>query len=149
MTFERIIKIRPAYDKRDPDPRKDYGIHGCDLVMVLKGDAGAVSFILFTKWYLPHVTNELAHRSTNSPENIKCLFTPLPAGLDYHSPYPMYENQSLSTNECEYLDGKPCYCDGSFLAADEVFEILLREGSDGVWAYLKNCYIRQFGMVEE
>ena len=41
---------------------------------------------------------------------------------------------------CPYLDGKPCYYDGSTLAADKVFRILLRYGSKGVWRYLRRYY---------
>ena len=40
--MERIIKFHQAYDKRHPNPSKNYGIHGVDLVFVLKGELGAV-----------------------------------------------------------------------------------------------------------
>jgi hypothetical protein len=33
--FERIVTMNPAYDKRNADPSKNYGIHGVDLRMVL------------------------------------------------------------------------------------------------------------------
>ena len=38
---ERITKIYPAWDRRDPNPSKNYGIHGAELRMVLKGELGA------------------------------------------------------------------------------------------------------------
>ena len=41
---------------------------------------------------------------------------------------------------CQYLDGAPCYYDGSGLNAKPVMELLLREGSDAVWARLEEYY---------
>lgn len=46
--MERITEITPAWDKRDPDPKKNYGIHGCELRMYLKGELGTVQFIVYT-----------------------------------------------------------------------------------------------------
>lgn len=41
MTRERIVEFTPAFDKRSSDPSKDYGIHGVDMRMVLKGVTAA------------------------------------------------------------------------------------------------------------
>lgn len=56
--FERIVDIRPAFDKRDPDPAKDYGIGACRIAFVLKGPKGAVQFVIGTDWYLPHTQRQ-------------------------------------------------------------------------------------------
>jgi hypothetical protein len=132
----RIVLFRPAYDKRDNDPQKNYGIHGVELVFVLKGPAGAIQFVVLTDWQLPHVTKELEARGYVS--------TPMPADVGYHSPIPRYKGQSLIEDSCEWLDGKPCYYVGSGLQAYEVFEILRREGSDGVWRELERRYRELF-----
>jgi len=50
----------------------------------------------------------------------------------------------LITDSCPYLDGKPCYYDGSTLAAERVFERLVREGDVGVWAALEEVYQQVF-----
>src|SRR5215467_3220628 len=89
MQLERIVTFEPAYDKRHPDPKKNYGIHGVTLRMVLKGPEGAVQFVLYTNWQLPHVTKEWEDR----PDSPQTLWKPLPADLGYHSPKPMYEGQ--------------------------------------------------------
>ena len=68
---ERITKIYPAWDRRDPNPSKDYGIHGAELRMVLKGELGATQFVLYTNWHLPHVTEELLHRPYKDELDIK------------------------------------------------------------------------------
>lgn len=142
--FEKIITLTPAYDKRHKDPSKNYGIHGVNLLMVLKGEKGAVNFTLYTNWQLPHVTEEMLHDSRQR-EGIELFFMPMPVDLGYHSYTPTYEGQEPITNSCEYLNGKPCYYDGSGLNAQPIYEVLLNEGSDGVWRELENYYNEMFG----
>jgi hypothetical protein len=83
--MERIVEFNPAYDKRDSDPSKNYGIHGVNLRMILKGTKGAIQFVVYTNWHLPHVQAELDRRH----DHILCH--PMPADLGYHSPTPRYE----------------------------------------------------------
>ena len=237
--LERIIKFAPAFDKRDPDPKKNYGTHGVELKMVVKGSKGAVQFVLFTNWQLPHVTKESENRlcakieemfrkrsaaentviTADMPDGIKslinevnsvaihieqsleeeislqlhCFWQPCPADLGYHSRVPMYEGhtaigsvkyntkqsvelyeglikenllESMSEEEklnilipertetgtftpCDYLDGAPCYYDGSGLNADRIYKILLTEGSDGVWRELEEYYEEIFKDIAE
>ena len=56
--MERIVEFNPAYDERN-NPKGNYGIHGVNLRMMLKGDSGVVQFVLYTNWHLPHVQDEL------------------------------------------------------------------------------------------
>lgn len=149
--MEKIVEFAPAFDKRNPDPSKNYGIHGVELRMILKGDKGAVQFVLYTNWHLPHVQQELVtkcHRQ-GGPSLIGgspwCSNEPMPADLGYHSPIPRYDGQGICTESCGYLDGKPCYYDGSGLNAKKVYEVLLEKGSDGVWEYLQDFYDELFG----
>lgn len=170
--MERITKITPAWDKRDDDPKKNYGVHSSDLRMVLKGELGAVQFVLYTGWYPKHVQFE--HKA----KNLATMY-PMPADLGYHSPKPMYEGQTrigehqydfedtedmqlgdktlkmpkMSVVEekelpiCEYI-GCPCYYDGSSLNADRIYDILLERGSDGVWEELEKYYTDTFGELK-
>jgi hypothetical protein len=140
----REVTMRPAFDRRDPDPSKNYGIHGVELKMVLRGDAGAMQFIVYTNWQLPHVNAEMLRKPINDTLDVKCRFLPLPADIGYHSKVPMYEGQQPMDGDCPYTSGV-CYYDGSSLMAEDVFEVLLREGSDGVWADLERRYNEQFG----
>lgn len=143
--MEKLIEFYPAFDKRNPDPSKNYGIHGVDLKMVLKGSKGAVQFVLYTNWHLPHVQRELNRKAIKQDEvYIETILNPMPADLGYHSPKPMYEGHSICTESCEYLDGKPCYYDGSGLNAERIYEVLLKEGSDGVWRELEEYYKELF-----
>lgn len=130
--MERIVKFTPAFDRRDPDPSKNYGIHGVEMAMALKGDLGAVQFVLYTNWHLPHVRPTLSDLS------------PLPADLGYHSPRPRYEGQQAVTEECRYVGGV-CYYGGSSLRARDVFELLVREGDEAVWQLLESYYHEWLG----
>ena len=130
--FERITEFEPAFDKRDPDPNKNYGIHGVEIRFVLVGREGAVHFVLYTDWFLPAVQEELGHG--DKPVR--------PHGVDvgYHSPRPMFSGQD-ARDSCSYLGGKPCYYDGSSLRADDwVKDVLLPHGSEGVWNALVDEY---------
>ena len=146
--MERIIKFDPAYDKRDPNPHKNYGIHGVNLTFLLKGDNGAVQFVIYTNWYLPHVTQELVQKAISKPNirsYIEACFLPLPADLGYHSPAPHYEGQEIVAESCEYLGGKPCYYDGSGLAAEDIYKRMVAEGDGAVWEELEAYYKQMFG----
>ena len=74
-----------------------------------------------------------------------CIQRPLPADLGFHSPKPVYKGQRRSSNECQYLDGKPCYYDGSGLNAKRVFGILVKKGGEAVWKELEDYYKETFG----
>ena len=84
IKFERIVFVQPAYDRRNPDPKKNYGIHGAHLVFVLKGVLGAVEFDIGTNWYLPHVVKEL--RTKESFSDGKSWFEPRPYSIGYQAP---------------------------------------------------------------
>lgn len=143
-SFERIVHFAPAFDRRDPNPSKNYGIHGVEIRFVLKGKKGATQFVVYTNWFLPHNQKELYEKGKISSH--LQFGNPEPMGVDigYHSPKPMYENQS-SRPDCPYLNGKPCYYDGSGLRADEFIPTFLAGGSDAVWKMLEKEYQDIFG----
>jgi hypothetical protein len=144
--MEKIIQFDPAYDKRHPHPSQNYGIHGVDLRFVLKGELGATQFVVFTNWQLPHVTEELLGEPKHLDAiGISTLFLPLPADVGYHSPTPMYDGQEPMSDRCEYLDGRPCYYDGSGLQAERLFSRFVTEGEPAVWKELEEVYVNRFG----
>lgn len=143
--LEQVVKFFPAWDKRSPDPKKNYGIHCVELLMLLKGEKGAVQFKLFTNWNLPQVQKETDAKYLINPDKKigLCLYHPMPADLGYHSKVPRWEGQEPISQECEYTGG-PCYYDGSGLNAQRIYEVLTKEGSDGVWRELEAYYKRIF-----
>jgi hypothetical protein len=141
--MEKIVEFNPAYDKRHSDPSKDYGVHGVDIKFVLKGEKGVTQFLLFTNWQLPHITEKNLAKF-NSPRDIRLFFTPMPAGLGYHSKEPLPYHDTPTSTDCEYTGGD-CYYDGSGLNAERVYDVLLHEGDKGVWRELELYYKDIFG----
>jgi len=136
--MKQEIIVTAAFDKRHKEPAKNYGIHGAELRFILTGDKGAITFTLYTNWYLPHVDEELRNSRRNKPE-CDFMFRPHGADISYHSHIPCYEGQTPIEN-CQYLGGKPCYCDGSGLSAEPIGEMLIAEGSEAVWKELQRWY---------
>ena len=130
VKLEHWIEWGPAYDKRDPDPSKNYGIGSVTMTWYVRGEGGAVQFQVMTGWYLP----ELA-----LPKE------PMPSDLGYHSLFPQYDGQEPLRRECPVLGGRPCYYDGSTLSAQRVFNLLVTAGGDAVWNYLDEYYAQLFG----
>lgn len=126
--MEKIIQFKPAFDKRDPNPLKNYGIHCMEMYMVLKGELGAISFCVYTGWYLQHIEE-------GSPAN--------GAAICYHSYKPKYEDQAIG-DKCEYLNNSKCYCDCSYIAAGHLFNEFVEKGDCVVWQELENRYISNF-----
>ncbi len=206
--MERIKEVTPAYDRRNPNPEIDYGIHGVELRYVLRGPLGAVQFVLYTNRQLPHVQEEMLKRilvefpeiskrdqerilnySGPFPEGqelvevdkwekflfklelagVNCLLRPMAADIGYHSPKPLYEGQTPirkvirpfkfedgvvteaiygESIPCPYV-GNECYYDGSSLAAEEFYKILLRDGllEESIWNKLEEVYNNEFERV--
>ena len=126
---ERIVLWIPAFDRRDPEPSKNYGIHGMELRFVLKGERGATQFVLFTNWMLPHLRH-------GDKSVLGFICEPLPADLGYHARVAQYEGQE-SRGPCELLDGAPCFYDGSGLQAQVVFDRFVAEGEEAIWETLE------------
>lgn len=150
--FERRVEFRAAFDKRDPDPTKDYGIHGVEIRFLLIGPRGATQFVLYTNWQLPHVTKETMAQTILrrfDEIDLKVRFLPLPADFGYHAYEPQYDGHTrMDTCDVLTIAEGGCYYDGSSLAADDVYQRLLREGDAGVWAALEEAYAERFASAE-
>lgn len=139
---EKLIQFLPGFDKRHPDPTKNYGIKGMEIKFVLKGEKGATQFVIYTDWYPTEVQKEYFYKGLD-----RKYFSVRPMGADigYHSPIPMFEDQKPIIESCEYIDGKPCYYDGSGLAAEKLVPLFLEMGVDVVWNKLEEDYEYYFG----
>jgi hypothetical protein len=135
--MEKIVSFEPAYDKRNPDPNKNYGIGCVRIRFVLKGKNGAVQFLMSTGWYLPNVDKSSWSSSMREPQGWD---------LGYHSPVPRYDGQG--SYDCEYLEGGKCYYDGSGIAAEPIMKQLIKEGDKAVWDALEEEYHSLFGYDE-
>lgn len=127
--MERIVEFWPAYDRRSSDPAEDYGIGPMKIRFILKGEKGAVQFLIGTNWFLPGLSvKDFGERQ------------PVAWDLGYHS----YKMGATFFEECDVLGG-PCYYDGSTLAAEPIRDRLVSEGSDAVWEALEEYYEQVFG----
>lgn len=138
--FTRKIEFSPAWDKRNPDPKKNYGVHGMEMKFILKGEKGAVQFVIYTNWHLPHVSKEF-----EKDKNASLFLKPLPADVGYHSYVPQYEGQEKISDNCPYLEGKPCYYDGSGLKAMTLFDLFVELGEEAMWSELEEFYHYNLG----
>lgn len=138
--FTRRLILSPGWDKRDPDPRKDYGIGAVRLRCLLIGPEGATQFLLLTGWDVPS-----ARRPSSLGPWSELGHEPCPADLGYHWPTPQYEGQTDC--DCDVLPGGRCFYDGSGLQANDVYDRLTVEGLDAVWDCLAERYesLRQGG----
>ncbi len=144
--FERIVEFAPAYDKRHGDSNKNYGIASVRIWFVLKKGKKAVQFMFGTKWFLPETVDEykrIGNKGKTPPTDLTQGKQIDGWDVGYHSPKPTYKGQT-SREDCKYTGGK-CYCDGSGLYAEKNEEILLREGSDGIWKFLEKEWNSRFG----
>lgn len=138
MPKTRDVQFTPAFDKRHADPEKNYGIGAVEIRFILKGVEGAVQFVCYTNWYTQGV---VAEKGLNLITSSDSLFKPHGFDLGYHSPTP---DRGYSKLPCSVLEQGYCYYDGSSLAADNLVDVLIAEGSDGVWKELESYYTNVF-----
>lgn len=144
MAFERITKVRLPFDRRHPDPKQNYGIHGLDVWFILKGKKGATQFMVSFGVYLPHLVQEALSKGERPYGEGKI------SGFDvgYHAYVPQFEGQTPMKN-CDIFSGEPCYYDGSSLRADdwvkEIFSIQGDAPDARVWEKLEEEYRERFG----
>jgi len=155
--FEQQVLFSAAFDERSHDPRKNYGVHGFEIRLILKGPQGAVDLRINTGWLLPETIGVKPENQGGYPlldyGKFLCsyyghgqLSYPSPRDLGYHSPKPRYEGQELATEDCQWVEGGRCYSDASGLQGWEPFDQLLRSG-DEVWNWLIRYYTELFGVL--
>lgn len=124
-------------DRCKPGEGGSHGVHGLTIRFYLKGEEGAVQFVLYTGW-MPqhHEKDRIGYRNLD----LDTKFPAMPADLGYHSKKPMYEGQEPLQDSCELTDGEPCYYDGSGLNANDAMYALVNGGEDALWEFLESYY---------
>lgn len=150
--LERRLVFEPGHHgnpkaKNRPGDLNHWGVAAMRMRFLLVGPHGATQFLLGTGWYLPETYRWWLDSGRMPPGRFGGPLNELdprhgpamPADLGYHAYEPRYEDQS--SYECDVLaNTERCYYDGSGLNAEPVFDRLLREGEDGVWAELWDYY---------
>lgn len=145
--FEKIVEFYPAYDKRNADPNKNYGIGSVQILFALKKGNKAVQFLFGTNWFLPETIEEylrIGNKGKTAPYDLTRGKQLHGWDVGYHSPKPTYKGHKPMKGKCRVLHGK-CYYDGSTLRAVDNEEILIREGSEGIWKFLEKDWEARFG----
>ncbi len=136
----RSVTFQAAWDRRDPNPHKNYGVHGVQIDFVLRGSAGAVYFPVRTSWMLPEVNEWHRQLAAENPFLLRAVEKPICAPFSIHSPTQREGWQHSGEEICEFL-GAPCWAESSsYLAPDAVWEKMLREGSEGFWKAIEEIY---------
>ena len=105
--------------------------HGCiHILFVVKGERGATDLELITDWTPTGSKGKVGY--------------PSDWGVNTHSPVSRNGESSYIDN-CEWLNGVPCYTGGSFLLGTEIKKRFLAEGDAAVWEELEGLYERIFG----
>mgnify|MGYP007100049013 FL=1 len=138
MKFHRMVSFRPAFDRRHKDPTKNYGIGGVAIFFQLRGTNGGVTWEILTPMLLPRVHKETCAK--NTPETLEILYRGMGGPLSYHSLKPQFKGQTRRETPCE-MTGKPyCYCDGSFIAGGDLYDVFLEKGEEAVWEEMEKYY---------
>jgi hypothetical protein len=135
----REFFANPAYDKRDLEPTKDYGVGGILMNFVIKGDHGAINFVLSTNFVLPQ-TLEFWQKKKEITKQIDLSYWLRPnTDLCFHGLKPKYEGHK-SHNDCCWMPGKECYVECDSFGGDEAYQALLTGGSEAMWQYMEKRY---------
>jgi hypothetical protein len=129
----RWLDMTPAFDKRDPDPKKNYGIHGAELHFGVS--RGEVTVVL--RWMTPFHLPEVRAYLNNHYLGRDRLFDGL-GGIDYHASVPLYEGAYKQQN-CMYTGGD-CYGDRTATGAGELFDKAVADPEE-IWKTLDSWLV--------
>lgn len=138
--MERMIKISPAYDKRNETP--NYGQHGLEFHFVTRDAAGALAFSIHTGWYIEamkraQIGDSGTFREHPTSQYCRCSF---------HA-FATLENSidEWPTEHCGWLDDAPCQShepfDGIGREIGELFFALLTKPLDEFWQLMESHHV--------
>lgn len=124
--FERAIVFEQGWNDRGGQ----YGVHGMEIRFLLRGPKGVTQFAMNTGW----IPGEKGVSPTLAD------YFPSGSDLGYHAIEPQYDRemeQIGGRESCPFLDGKPCFYDGSGLQAEPVLADFIQRGEVAVWEALR------------
>lgn len=125
--FRFECRVFPAWDRRDSDPRKDYGILGAEMFFDLLGPKGGVRLLVSTNWYLKGA--QVGYKT----------YTP-GAVLSFHSPKIL---KGFLRDKCDLLPGGFCCGSVWYDRGCEMLDLLIEKGSTGLRDALISIYDEQ------
>lgn len=159
--MKHIVKFLPAWDRTDPDPKKNYGISDVEIRFWVIGDKGIVEYQLGTGWHLPHVVDRrleaMKHNVYIGKEDFLLRRWSSPAfsyDICYYSPVRVSEDDICWEEGVTIVpvDWKPVFYgyryepeENGKYTTDYVYEKFLTDGEDFLWKYLEDYYVAVFG----
>jgi len=146
MKRERIIVMKGGHDcirfecihgneRCVPGEGGSHGVGGLMMWFVLKGEEGAVQFMLGLGWF-----PQYSKPDRIGVRNVECKGQSYPYDLGYHSKVARYDGAEVSHEACPYCDGEACYYDGSGLNANDAMYAMCNGGGEGLWKFLDEYY---------
>jgi hypothetical protein len=126
--LEQTITIWPGQDDRS----SGNGFHCAELLFMLRSKDSCATFAIRTNWLPTSMTKGFIR-----PESI-----PKALDLTFHFPAPTLTAIQDRHNKCMYLS-KPCHSIVDHKHSQYLLNVLLDEGSDGVWREFKKLFIEE------
>jgi hypothetical protein len=114
--------------------------HAADMIFALRGPKGAVTCAFYTDWYT------LPAQEAALYDGIKRV-QPTADEFVFHSPRMTADTSKTPETGCMYVTGGLCYHYTSVKTAEYLRDILLAEGSDGVWREMATRYRSATGSI--
>lgn len=137
--FKRVVQFRPAFDKRDPNPAKNYGIGGVRIFFTLKGPKGGITWEVLTPMFLPKTHKETCAKHAQAGETLEILYRGMGGPISYHRLKPTFKGQEKG-GPCTVTGKKFCYSDCGFIAGGDLYDVFLEKGEDAVWEEMEKWY---------
>jgi hypothetical protein len=109
------------------------------FLLTVTGDLGAIVLRVTSNGYF---TKKFGKEVT-----IDWCSSPIPMDLGYHSIRPMFGGDKIQ--DCCFLEGKPCYYDGSSLPAIDLWNKFVELGFEETFSEMERLYKTQFKDEEE
>jgi hypothetical protein len=131
--LSQTIKVIAGWDHR---PQGE-SYHGCELVFILRGEKGVLTFAFVTDWAPMAVQQQYM----NGVQRTNVIgVQPKPIDVVFHSPTPPALPHQAQREDCPYIEGGICYAAVSKREAEALRDVMLKEGSIGVWRCMGQLY---------
>jgi hypothetical protein len=134
--LKQIVEFSPAWNRQS----EGQGIGGVEIRFAVVGERGAVSFSVFTNWFLPEDERQVEAKVLET--GALTLMRPFPALFAVHRA-PNAGEELTAFCDCDLIGG-PCTCDTSATRAVALFRLLVAEGSERVFDELSALYAANF-----
>jgi hypothetical protein len=138
IDFVHEVTVRPAFDRRAPEPSKNYGVHGVEFVFWCRDRDLPTAYVVFrlsSSWMLPQVYEWWATLRPPTWDDAQL------EGMVLATHWIVPESMAgPGARECS--DNPGMWCDGGagYHDGDELARILLEGGTDALWPAMESRF---------